>query len=334
MKKNYFVTSLVLLAVTLAVVFTSCSTTVTAEVTRPAHLDIETIQSISVLPFRTSREMGAYYGNYKGTPVVSFEDFMRQMLDYYRAQNDEVDIVRELDAQLRNKLAKKTDFHFIDSIEVERAIDRNYEIPVDVYITGGITEYSTQIKSEDVKRKDKEGKEYIVTQFWKEVNISFLYQVVNAKTYRIISTDEYSYNLKSSKETKKEKIPDNFDLVESEIPDFVDRIMRDFAPYSVSKSYTLLKHKDDDMKAAAKVADKGQILTAAKQYLMLYKTRGYFEAGYNSALLLQANGKYEEALDLMTQVYNDTGDKRAKDAMNDIKNEINSAARLERQLSK
>ena len=88
------------------------------------------------------------------------------------------------------------------------------------------------------------------------------------------------------------------------------------------------------MKEAEKIAKKGQLGLAKNKYLSLYNTKDYFEAGYNAALLLQAMEEYEDAKAVMTNVYKRFGDKRAKTALKDIENDLESAKRLKNQQKK
>lgn len=311
---------------------TACTTTVRTDVTRPAHLDIEKIDKVSVLPFKTSMEMRQL--DFCVYPAVTFAEFHTHSLAFYRERDEEIDIVCELDRMLIDRMYRGTDFAFINPATVESAIYSGKKNPADVYITGGITQFSSRMKSKEVEETTKEGKKRKVKKFYRETDIDLVYQVVDAKTSKVISYDEYGWNLKSDSHKNKHNVPGAYEMVGSELDDFVSRIMRDFKPYHETKSFTLLKYKDDGMKQAAKIADKGQILTAAKKYKAIYDANGYFEAGYNAALLYEANGDYETALKIANELYSSTGDSRAKSLSKDIKSEINSKARLQKQRKK
>jgi hypothetical protein len=58
--------------------------------------------------------------------------------------------------------------------------------------------------------------------------------------------------------------------------------------------------------------------------LEVYETTGMFEAGYNAAMLLVVLEKYDDAKILMTELYSQTGNQKAKTAIKDIQYEIKS----------
>ena len=110
--------------------------------------------------------------------------------------------------------------------------------------------------------------------------------------------------------------------------------MADFTPHTETLSLTLLKSKDKDMKAAEKLAHKGQLVSARKEYQYIYKKDQLFEAGYNAALLYEAMEEYEAALELMQKVWKDSGDTRAKEKIRELEKEVEAAERLRNQKKK
>ena len=85
-----------------------------------------------------------------------------------------------------------------------------------------------------------------------------------------------------------------------------------------------MKYADETVKA-------GSVEYAKNLFLDLYEKRGYMEAGYNAAILLEAMGELEEARDLMQEVLDIFRDSRAARALEDIKAEIDSANKLQYQ---
>ena len=327
MKKSFGLIALAILAL-----FTfSCSTTVSTDVTRPAELDLEGVNTVSLLPFKTSSEMDL---NANGTkPVYSFYEYFDKYQTQYSKMNDEFDIVNALDQKLYTKMSIASDLTLVDPAAVERAFRSKKELPVDIYVTGGITSFSSIIDSEITERTTKQGK-VPEERYWRELNLSLLYQIVDTNTNTVLSNQEFDYSAKSSKEYVLDDVETTFSLAEPKINAFIAEIMKEFLPYEEEKSLTLLSHKDSAMKEAEKIAKKGQLGLAKNKYLSLYNTKDYFEAGYNAALLLQAMEEYEDAKAVMTNVYNRFGDKRAKTALKDIENDLESAKRLKNQQKK
>ena len=325
MKKAFGFISIVVLAI---IVF-SCSTTVSTDITRPAELDLEGVNSVSLLPFKTSSEMDLNANGSK--PVYSFYDYFDKYQTQYSKMNDEFDIVNALDSKLYTKMSIASDLTLIDPSAVERAFRSRKELPVDIYVTGGITAFSSVIESEIVERSTKHGT--IPTErYWRELKLSLLYQIVDTNSNTVLSNQEFDYSAKSSKEYILDDVDTTFSLAEPKINAFVSEIMKEFLPYKEEKKLTLLPHKDSAMKEAEKIAKKGQLGLAKNKYLSLYNSKDYFEAGYNAALLLQAMEEYEDARAVMSNVYKRFGDKRAKTALKDIENDIESANRLKNQL--
>ena len=85
------------------------------------------------------------------------------------------------------------------------------------------------------------------------------------------------------------------------------------------------------MKYADEVVKAGSVEYGKDLFMDLYVKRGYMEAGYNAALLLEALGDLEGARDLMQEVFDIFKDTRALKAVEDIKAEIESANKLQYQ---
>ncbi len=312
----------------------SCSTTVRQEVERPANLEVENYNTVSALPFRTSSEMGM--ASYDSTPVYSFDEYTRRQGEIYSSQNEEKELLARFDERLGRRLLLADSLTYVDPEDVEYALkQRAAKIPADLYITGGLVEFSSTIEkeSEDTGETDKEGKPILETNYWREVSATILYQVVETSTNRVISKETYTCEGQSSKTTNWKKVESSYSILSSKLDSFISRIMQDFTPYTESKSLTLLKAKGADMKEAAKLADKHQLVAARNRFLSIYRSQQLFEAGYNAALLYEAMEMYDEALSLMQDVWQSSGDSRAKEKIRDLQKERQSAQRLQLQKS-
>ena len=87
------------------------------------------------------------------------------------------------------------------------------------------------------------------------------------------------------------------------------------------------------MKKADKLAKDGYLRDSYNIFLKIYNDTNYFEAGYNAAMILMAMGQLNESESLMNNVYENTGNIKALEALSDIENEINQAKRLEKQIN-
>ena len=307
-----------------------CSTTVKQNVERPANLKVEDYSSVSALPFRTSAQMGAV--SYNTEPIYTFEDYTKRQGEIYSSQTEENELLSYLDTNLALKFMANENLRYVNPQAVQYALSlRNTEIPVDVYITGGLTKFSSTVESAEETKKASDGTTIKETKYWRDVSATILYQVIEASTNRVLSNEEYSCSGSSSKVTDWRTVESSYKILSSKIDTFITRIMEDFTPHTETRKLTMLKSKDTGMKEAEKFAKNGQIVTARKMYLSIYRYNQLFEAGYNAALLYEAMDEYENALDLMTEVYRESGDSRAKEKITEIQNEIVAADRLRAQ---
>ena len=326
---------LVLAAIAVLFMFSGCETSVPVNVTRPADLDITAAERIAVLPFLTTRMMN--YTSYDTDPVATFDFYWREKDSFLAWQlgDGENEFVTKLTASLERALLKSNYLTVVDAGTVEDAYRRGRQPPIDWYVTGGISELSSEVEKieKEVERKDKEGNKYKVkVPYYREtVDFSLVYQVVDVNTHQVLANTEWSYKVTSDDERNKQDLPMPGELAEKKISDFVSRVMREFEPYDVSYSLTLLKHDDRAMKDAEKLARKGKLAQAKTSYLQIYRSTKYFEAAYNAGLVSQAMGNMKEAYKIFADLYKETGDSRAAKAANSAAAEIRSSEKLNNQ---
>ena len=85
------------------------------------------------------------------------------------------------------------------------------------------------------------------------------------------------------------------------------------------------------MKIADNLANRGYIDQAQQKFEQIYYEDGNFAAGYNSALLLEALGRLDEAKQQMEELVSLTGDRKAINALKNIEYEIHQQERLQEQ---
>ena len=325
----------VITAIAALFLLASCETSVPVNVTRPAELDITSAERIAVLPFLTTRMMN--YTSYDTDPVATFDYYWREKDSFLAWQlgDGENEFVTKLTASLERALLKSNYLTVVDAVTVEDAYRRGRQPPIDWYVTGGISELSSEVEKieKEVERKDKEGNKYKVkVPYYREtVDFSLVYQVVDVNTRQVLANTEWSYKVTSDDERNKQDLPMPGELAEKKISDFVSRVMREFEPYDVSYSLTLLKHDDRAMKDAEKLARKGKLAQSKTSYLQIYRSTQYFEAAYNAGLVSQAMGNMKEAYKIFSDLYKATGDSRAAKAANSAAAEIRSSEKLNNQ---
>lgn len=305
----------VLILSLLALSFISCATTLSVSVPRAADLDLNGAHSIAIEPI-----------------IVS---------NYVRSRN--LTYTRRITNYLEQNLEK--DLNEGGYYKVIGVKDRR--TPADVYLdcTIVIFDVNDDTRTEKVKnpnykkasgptsstngRRPAEPEYIKETRYKRSVRFIFKYEFVDGYTERVIFSNEFEFNSTSSEVSDSSRLEDPYNMVRSDLKKILTAIEHQVQPYFVNRSMTLLEVKNnDDMKYADKLADKGYLEESYNQYMSIYESTGLFEAGYDAAIVLEAQGKFVEARKLMKSLYEKTSDSRAAKELESIENEINLQKRL------
>lgn len=318
MKKSIFLTS-VLAGLLL---LNSCASSIATKVERPAELDLRGANSISILPFQTSAYGDDDKINILGLITITIGD---------EKDNPKKQITNYLTYNLQDALLNSNYLKVVGSKAVQKAIENGSEIPADVYLSGYINRFNSEINAE--KTEDDDGD--LVYRYSRSVSFTVVYQVIDSATNEVICSKYKEISRNSGKYDTKKEVPAPLDLVESDLSYLVKTIMKQLQPYEETKYLTLLddKSKNEDMKKAKSLAKDGYLKEALEDYLYLYNTENLFEAGYNAALLMQAMGNLDEAEQLMDEVNLIYKDKKSAKALSDIRTEKKYAEALQNQKS-
>ncbi|MCR4579209.1 MAG: hypothetical protein K5681_02560 [Treponema sp.] len=326
-------------------VLLSCATTVTVNVTRPAKLDLNGAKTISVLPFTPSDYYSA--SDSSTNIVIVIADFFR-MFD--RSRPDERRCLNYLHDEIESGLMTSPYVDVISSSAVQAAIKNGSPIPADVYLTGQVVYFDIDDEKEIVKKKVEEEEEddddivslssskstkYIIEEYYvRHVKMEIKYQVVDSKTNRIVASDKASIRDYSSRYERKSQLPEAYDLLDYELRSLANKILRDIQPYVVRKSIKLMKDKSKmpAIKAADDLAKKGFLKESYESFIKIYRDTNMLVAGYNAAMLLEAQGKLTEAESLMKEVYVLYPESAVLDGLYDIQSEIKQSQRLQNQI--
>lgn len=175
--------------------------------------------------------------------------------------------------------------------------------------------------------------DYIISEEWeRRVQFNIRYQVVSGSTDEIIAIKTEYVSGTSSRRDRPQELPPPFVLVENRLSYVVKDILQALQPYSEYKTLSLLSYKDHaGMKVADSLADDGYFARSYEAFYEIYKNEKIFEAGYNSVILLEAQGKFEEAEQLAEEIAATMPDEKIFSALSDIRYELNSAKKLEKQ---
>ncbi len=323
------------------ILFFSCASTVNVRLTRPAQLDLNGAQTISVLPFKPC----SYYKEYD--TYLGAELLINSFYQIFEIEDpDESSLLNVLKSGIERGLLDSPYISLVNSSEVLRAQKNGHLNPADVYLTGEMTYFDVSDDSWEERKllKSAEGNrkaEYEIITYWqREVEFTFRYQVVDSYDNHVISYREIHRNCSSDSYRRRGDLPSAYSIAEYTVRTAAKTILKELQPYSVIKSIKLLDAKTKDkvlkerMKTADKLASDGLIKEALDSFFDIYEESGLVEAGYNAAILTEALGKLSDAESMMLALYEKTHDSRVAKGLADIRYEINQANRLKNQIRK
>ncbi len=302
----------------------SCASSVPVTVLRPAELDLNGADTISILPFKesNSNEASLLFGL---IVITATSD----------SNNPETMICNYLTTKLTQTVLDSPYLKVVYPKYVETALKNGTEVPADVYLTGRIDLFNNSLSTKTRKEKIDE-QEIEVPYYVRSVQLNIVYEIIDSQTTTVIASKSKSIK-ESSFETKtKTDVPSAFSVVEKSLDQLVSQITKELQPYEEKKYITLIAKDDAEpaIKTISKLATDGSVAQAKEQFLALYEKTGNFSAGYNAAMLMQAQGELYEAKSLIEELASYTGNKKAYAALRDIDSEIAQAERLERQISR
>ena len=301
MKKNCFVLLNVLF---LSIIITGCATTVSKEVIRPAELNLPDVESVCILPFKSER-------------IDDFFLFFRFTKDSDREADR---LARMITAEIKQKVLAENIYSVVESGSVLKSIDAGGELPCDIYLTGYLDDYSSNILRERCTKTDEDGNEIEYYEFYRTAECHVVYQVIDPKDNRVLFIQSEKLSAHSWNYRSRGEVPDGDDVLESEVQSFARMVARKIQPYHDKVYYTLLedKTKDPDMKYANSLAKKGSYLDSAYAFYDLYLDKGYYEAGYNAAILFVVEGDLVKAKELLEELNQKYDNKRTKTMLDSL----------------
>lgn len=176
------------------------------------------------------------------------------------------------------------------------------------------------------------GRSYYLEQ---RATMTFTYTLIDLQANRILATQ--SFTSQRSKETclgktvfgtcadcrdKDERCyssgfaPSFFPLFEEMVGEIPAQVARQLAPSWSESRVSLMANKPKaDVAHAYTLAEKKNLQQAFEVFFQAWEDLSHVPSGYNAALLLEGMGQYTEALTLMNQVYNKSGDAKSHDQL-------------------
>lgn len=327
-KSFYFIITFCLIFIT------SCATTLKVNFVRPALLDLNGAKTIAILPFKESNKNVFNY---------FFDGKDKDFFDYVLYQNQltkiENDIISYLKSNIENKLLKSPYVSVISSEALKTSLKYGVDCPADVFIDGEIISfkiYDRENKTKNPVQDSKEQEYNIEYTYQRDVELIFNYEIIDGKSKKLIYYDTINIAQSSGEYSNLSDLPSVFSLIKYELDDFINMLLRNIHPFSITKSFTLLKDesKNIQMKNAEELASNGYYKESYENYINVYNSLNLYEAGYNSAIVLIAMGDLVGAESLMEEVYERFGEHTALNALYEIRNEIKQRETLQNQIYK
>lgn len=326
----------------LALTLTGCATTVKFDVIKPSEVNMSSSRTLIM------EEIG-----YEDDKTGNIFNIITTILDpsSYISNRDKIErrVLDYAEFKLEKTLMDTNYFTVVNEQEAipgYRNLDKASQVKslrdfgVQGIFKADITSLDIQgneeIRTESVYNSDTEEYEDIRVKFYSyEVYFSLVFKVISTENGATIATGSYS-------ETAYEEqlYNDRYQInITSLFEDCIDKIMvqlsRQIAPYRVSEIRYLIKDetKDPELKRANELVKKGGYKEAYKIYINNWKSTNNPAAGYNGAILLEAEGDITGAITLMEDVYNTTGNSKAASDLRRLKRVLSDNEELEKQMN-
>jgi len=279
--------------VLLALILSSCATTIQLRVQRPPTLNTAGIKRIAIMPFET----------------VSRDSVSREMAQYATVV-------------ATDRIQKMNYFTLVDPSEIERLRRNNQSIEnyVDALFIGRIIRVDSKDGTSQGQYKNKEGEIIYYTIYERNVEIEFNYSLSRSRDGSLIGPVSRKGSNSSSSQNIGE-VKSTSDLLRSVVDRQLSMLGRDIAPYTVTESRALAKDKSKDkvlqaeMKDALAQVKAGSYRTALEAYLGIYEQYSSFAAAENASILYEALGDTQLAANFMQRVFEETGNFRAREIL-------------------
>jgi hypothetical protein len=254
------------------------------EVEHPPLVDLRGVNTITVIPLEWNTAAYPYLTN---------------------------DVTRALSTGIR----RVKGYAFIAPAVLRDIDETDYGEYVDVYITGKIINVASNDTSETKEEKDgDETKTKIYITRTVTVDIEYKYiRAINNEVLKVFKRKEqHSVTFDNSPRAKKwwanllldifiPKGPSSEKIAKSAAAKFSGDMAREITPWTGTEKRRIEESvmKDQRFKEAKKLVRQKRYFFALVSYKSIYEETGSVVAGYNTALLLQVNGQFRDALELL-----------------------------------
>lgn len=318
--------SLISLVLTL-VIFISCSTSVSVSYLKPAkydltqykHLAVASMKVVDVPPFSES------------FVSVRYDDFEDRLFSGYD-NRIAYDVAEEFSQSLYLDLYKTAFFElvkpeitdiYIDNLKYGvNSLNRLRDLGVQALLISQIDYFDYQeypiigdyIMIENPEYTSDPTKPQYIESDQREVtimqqsNVKYSYKVVDIFNGNIIASGSFNKNVNNEVEYEEDLIslPSMKDLYEKALHVGEKQIVEDLSPQYITTNIKLKKDKNADSyyNLGIEAAKKGSLKVAYDNFNKSWNENNIYSSGYNSALVLEALGNRDKAIERMRKVYN------------------------------
>ncbi|MAG13713.1 MAG: hypothetical protein CMN78_03850 [Spirochaetales bacterium] len=302
--------------VLVTLVFFGCTTSVPLVVQKPAEVNMVGARRIAIMDFGYPVQ---------GTVYVSFADLFKAAL--LRAYNLPRNAARTVEQRIAQYTTDRLIITLLDTNYFEiisprhlaaalpseidsrmSAVQVGNRVKAEAIIVGDITEMGARdetVKETYTKKDEKTGKPITRIRRFLErtVTLALDYRVVNVKTGAIMATKYLSGTKKDRKPLGDDSIKPAVVLYQEIVDDLLPVISKQLAPYEVTEYRYLLNDETEDprMEMADEFVKAGAYDAALELFLEVWDDEENPAAGFNAAIMHEAVGEIERAIEQMAR---------------------------------
>lgn len=325
--------SVILLVLLFAV---SCSTTVSIPYIQPSVIDMGGYRNLAVASAVPYRGFVPYTGWIPGRDIYASRFHIRTGYSYSVVSG----VAEYATEELYSTLLNSGFFNLLSPSRTDAILDRGsygYDISEEFRALGydavlipridnmSVDEY---IYSEPYEEwwTDSEGRRH------RSIEYEYYYRQTASITYTLTLIDTETGSIVTRRTFTDSRYRENsFDPIWSRLDDpgylfrrmlssFNEGILRQFVPRTRVYDVTLMnnKPKNESAEIAYKYAKDGNTASALAVFQDVWESSQHLPSGYNAALFIASQGKYDEALDLLLEIQNLYSDEKVRSLYRDI----------------
>ena len=297
MKKSLSMIASALMAFSLM----SCATTLSVTRTNPSELDLTGSKTIAILP-----------------------------MDYYNTNpnfiNDQKFLAEKFLNRLKSYAYQDTKFTLVDETTIRESIKQGFAVPADILVKPIFTRFDVTDSGITLETKASDGSTIVTKDAWKRIIAGDMdITVTRASDRTVLGTKHFDWFKGNNDDLPKASLPSPQSSLLESMDTYAYITAEMIFDTQVMHAIQLKESKDKnlkaDMKKANDLAKSKQFEASQKAYADIYASTKDFAAGYNSAIMLQAMEKHDEALQVLNALYETNPDKSVTKAIQDVTKE-------------